>query len=253
MNLNSKTLAAALIAIFFGGILISSALGLWQTESTKEPIKFTEGEFAGQSNPADIRGSYTFGDIANAFGVASEILAQAFGITSDASSFQVKSLEEVYADSEYEIGTASVRLFVAFYAGLPYDLAVAEETYLPKNAAEILIAKGNLTAERIAFVESHTIAGGDPSAPAAEPTPQAIPSAEATPHAIPVSEEYVIKGKTTFGELIGWGVSQSVIESIIAAPMPDPAQKIKDYCAANRLDFETIKPALQLEVDKVKP
>jgi hypothetical protein len=29
--------------------------------------------------------------------------------------------------------------------------------------------------------------------------------------------------------------------------------KIKDYATANGLDFETLKPALQAEVDKVKP
>jgi hypothetical protein len=35
--------------------------------------------------------------------------------------------------------------------------------------------------------------------------------------------------------------------------MPDPATKIKDYASANGLDFETLKPALQAEVDKVRP
>jgi hypothetical protein len=66
------------------------------------------------------------------------------------------------------------------------------------------------------------------------------------------SEEYTVKGKTTFGELIAWGVSQEIVESIIGAPMPDPAMTMKDYASANGLDFETLKPALQAEVDKVK-
>ena len=65
------------------------------------------------------------------------------------------------------------------------------------------------------------------------------------------TEEYIIKGKTIFGELITWGVSQEAIEGILGAPMPDPAMKIKDYAAANGLDFETLKPALQTEVDKI--
>jgi hypothetical protein len=47
------------------------------------------------------------------------------------------------------------------------------------------------------------------------------------------------------------GVPQETIESLINAPMPDPATTVKDYASANGLDFETLKPALQAEVDKV--
>ena len=150
MNLTSKPLAAIVLVTIFGGIFFSSFMGWWETESTKEPITFTEGEFAGEANPADIRGSYTFGDIANSFDVTPELLAQAFGIISDdPASFAVKDLETIYLDSGYEIGTASVRVFVAFYTGLPYDLA-GEATYLPRAASDILLAKGNLDEERIA-------------------------------------------------------------------------------------------------------
>ena len=63
MRLTSKPLAALVIAIMLGGILFSSALGWWETESSKEAVVYTEGQFAGQANPADIRGSYTFGDV----------------------------------------------------------------------------------------------------------------------------------------------------------------------------------------------
>lgn len=259
MNLNSKTLAALLVVLLFGGILASSALGWWQTESTKEPAKFTEGEFAGQANPADIRGSYTFGDIEKAFDVSSATLAQAFGVeTANPAAFPVKDLETIYAESAVEIGTASVRMFVAFYAGLPYDLAAAEESYLPQSAVDLLLAHGTLTPEQLAFLETHTVEPGaaapQPEAtPAAVTTPEAAPAAEATPHATATSEAYLIKGKTIFGDLLAWNVPQAVIEQIIGAAMPDPAMKVKDYCTANGLDFEVIRPALQTEVDKVKP
>lgn len=255
MTLNSKTLAALLVVILFGGILASSALGWWSTESNKQPAKFTEGEFAGEANPADIRGSYTFGDIEKAFGVSPQTLAQAFGVSSEApAEFPVKDLETIYAESPVEIGTASVRLFVAFYAGLPYDLATAGETYLPQSAADLLIEKGNLTPEQLTFLETNTAAAGEqPSAPEPVSTPAATPAAEATPHATVTSEAYVIKGKTVFGDLITWKVPQAAIEKVIGAPMPDPAQSVKDYCSAQGLDFETIRPALQAEVDKVKP
>jgi hypothetical protein len=35
--------------------------------------------------------------------------------------------------------------------------------------------------------------------------------------------------------------------------MPDVAMTLKDYAAANGLDFETLKPELQAEVDKIRP
>lgn len=250
MTLTSKPLAAIVLVMLFGGILFSSAMGWWVTESTKQPVTFTEGEFAGQSNPADIRGSYTFGDIAKSFDVTPELLAKAFGITEgDPAAFAVKELEAIYLNSGYEIGTASVRLFVAYYSGLPFDTA-GQEIYMPQSATDILLAKGNLSPEQIAYLEKYTVIVGE-SVPAEEPTVETTPVPTKAPST--TSEDYTVKGKTTFGELISWGVPQDVIEGLINAPMPDPAMALKDYASANGLDFETLKPALQAEVDKVKP
>jgi hypothetical protein len=250
MTITSKPLAVIVLVMLFGGIFFSSAMGWWATESTKEPVTFTEGEFAGQANPADIRGSYTFGDIANSFDVTPEILAQAFGITEgDPAAFAIKELETIYLNSGFEIGTASVRLFVAYYSGLPFD-TTDQEIYMPQSATDILLAKGNLTPEQIAYLESYTVTIGK-VAPAAEPVVESTPALAESPST--ASEEYAVKGKTTFGELITWGVLQTIIEGLIGAPMPDPAMTVKDYASANGLDFETLKPALQAEVDKVKP
>ena len=44
-------------------------MGSWQTESNKQPKKFETGEFEGMPNPEDIRGSYYFSDIENAFNI----------------------------------------------------------------------------------------------------------------------------------------------------------------------------------------
>lgn len=250
MTLTSKPLAVILLVFVFGGIAFSSVMGWWATESTKVPITFTEGEFAGQANPADIRGSYTFGDIAKSFDVTPEVLAQAFGVTADDPlAFAVKELEAIYLDSGFEIGTASVRLFVAFYTGLPFD-TTGQEIYLPQSATDILLANGNLTPERISYLEKFTVAPGD-AAPAEGPLAESTPAPVET-HA-PTSDEYTVKGKTTFGELITWGVPQDAIEQLIGTSMPDPAMTVKDYASANGLNFETLKPAIQAEVDKVKP
>jgi len=260
MTLTSKPLAFILFVIMFGGIAISAALGGWQTESTKVPASFTEGEFAGQANPADIRGSYTFGDISNSFDVTPKVLAQAFQVTSDdPASFAVKDLESLYLDSGYEIGTNSVRLFVAFYAGLPFD-TTGQEIYLPKPAADMLLDRTTLTPEQATYLQTYTVEVTPASSADIEPAPvqseEPAPATESTQPAPEAgtssTEEYVVKGKTVFGDLIDWGVPQEIIEQIIGASMPDPALKVKDYATENGLDFETLKTQLQAEVDKAK-
>lgn len=261
MTLTSKPLALLVFFIMFGGIGISSALGWWQTESTKIPATYTEGEFAGQANPADIRGSYTFGDIANSFDIKSEILAQAFQITTDdPTSFAVKELEGIYLDSGYEVGTNSVRLFVAWYLGLPFD-TTGQEIYLPRSATNILLKHATLTPDQTTYIQTHAVdvspastADIEADSAQSEVTASEAESTQSESEAsTSSSEDYIVKGKTVFGDLIRWGVPQETIETIIGAPMPDPAMTVKDFATTNVLDFETIKTSLQAEVDKVKP
>ncbi len=61
--LKTKYLAAGVPVVFLAGIGLTMAFNLWHTTTTKEPAKYSSGEFAGQANPADIRGSYTLGDV----------------------------------------------------------------------------------------------------------------------------------------------------------------------------------------------
>lgn len=246
MILQSKTLAALVVAILIGGILVSANLGWWQTESSKVAAKFNEGEFAGQANPADIRGSYTFGDVEKNFSVPATVLGQAFNIVDQPAAFQVKNLEAMAVEGDVEIGTASVRLFVAFYKNLPIDLST--DTYLPQ-AAVALLREGNLSAEQLTYLETHTA-----GAPASEPvsTPEILPSSSTETSTVETSAR-MIKGKTTLGEILSWGLPKAKLEQILGLAMPDaPSTTLKDFCSANSLDFETIKPALQAEVDKLK-
>jgi hypothetical protein len=254
MTLTSKPLAALVVVIMFGGIFFSSAMGWWQTESTKEAAKFSSGEFAGQANPADIRGSYTFGDIEKNFGISPAVLAEAFGVQSDdPAAFAVKELEGTYASSGQEIGTTSVRLFVAFYNSLPYDLST--DTYLPESAAALLRGR-TLSGEQAAYLAAHTVPnpGAAPQAPQAppdQPLPVATAPSPATPPA--TSAGQVVKGSTTFAELLSWGVSKEAVETVLGMPLPAALEtKIKDYCTENGLTFETVKASLQAEVDKLQ-
>ena len=92
MIIKSKSLAIILVTFIFGGILFSTWMNWWQTESDKTPNRYSKGEFKGEFDPSDIRGSYTFGDIEASFNIPAVLLAEAFGISPDmdASHIQVK-------------------------------------------------------------------------------------------------------------------------------------------------------------------
>jgi len=240
MKLSSKMIALVLLIILFGGIGISKTLGFWQTTSSKIPATFKSGQFAGQYNPADIRGSYSFGDISQAFDIPVGDLAEAFALkTGDPAKFLVKDLGTVYASLLREgkaIETDSVRYFVALYKGLPF--MPAEDTYLPNPAVNLLKAKTTLTPEQTQFLESHAVDLANVSAQTVKP---GVEDAEDP-------TDTTIKGKTTFKEILDWGVPKETIEKIIGSKIPTTGTVIRDYCQQNGLDFSTIKTELQAQV-----
>lgn len=251
MKLTSKPLAAIVFVIFLGGIALTSALGWFKTTNSKTPLTFKEGEFVGQFNPADIRGSYSFGDISRLFELPLADLQNGFQFPAgvDPAAYQVKNLEAQFAGSSYEIGTASIRMFVALYKGLPFDLN--GDTYLPQAAAAILESRAPLTPQQSAYLKAHSVdlnAAATPP-PAAATTPAPSPTASFNEH---IPSDRMVSGKTSFQDLIDWGVSPTAIEQIIGAPLPAPTVLIKDYLASKNLEFSTLKSALQAEVDQHK-
>jgi hypothetical protein len=263
ISIRSKHLAVIVPVVFAAGIGLTMAFNLWKTETDKVPAAYTSGEFAGQANPADIRGSYTFADIAKAFPVPVDVLARAFGVTENPAAFQVKSLEGTGS-----LDTDSVRLFVARYAGLPYEPAAT--TVLPAEAAAVLNAKGGLSAEQTADLRARVAGGGSgepataaaqPSTPAAATTaaPAAGPAAAATPapvvsteHATAV-EDRAVKGSTTFKALLDWGVSEADIRKVFGGDMGATGVALKDYCTQKGIEFSTVKTALQDLVNAAAP
>ena len=159
MKIKPQTAVIASILFVVAGILGSIALGWWQTESTKVPQRLEAVTAAGEEgayDPADIRGSYTLNEISSLFMIPLEDLAAAFAIEQGkASEFKVKDLETIYTDPASEVGTSSMRLFVAWYKGLPYELK--EDSFLPAPAAEILRDKANLTPEQEEYLNTHTL------------------------------------------------------------------------------------------------
>lgn len=261
MRLNSFMLATAVFVILFGGIGVSTALNYWQTETSKIPVKYEEGAAAGQYNPADIRGSYTFGDVSDLFNIPLEDLQVAFRLPSEAdvATFSLKSLEELYTDLPVEMGTSAVRMFTAFYNGLPYDLTSAEESSLFPEAADILREKGSMLPEQSAYLENHTLSLDNMDAQQIDATPvmndvqtAAAPTpVENTTQSTTAATEHSITGKTTFQELLDWGLSAETISAILQEQMPASNLIIKDYLSSKGLEFSTIKTALQAEIDKL--
>ena len=108
MRLTSKSLGMIVLGFIFGGIAFSSWMGWWQTESSKEPVRFESGDAAGVYNPADIRGSYSFGDVSTLFDIPLEDLGAAFMLEdANVADVDLKELEE--RKISYGGGVLSVR------------------------------------------------------------------------------------------------------------------------------------------------
>ena len=258
MKLTSFPLAIAILVLMFGGIGFTTAMNWWKTESTKIPAKYSEGEAAGEFNPADIRGSYTFEAIKDSFGIPLEDLRIAFRVPAggNTAAFSVKSLETLYTDLPVEMGTASVRLFTAFYKGLPYDLAANADTYLFPEAAEILKTKGSMKPDQAAFLTAHTLTADlqipVDAAPAIEATLQPGADSAVPAPTVHVAAAMTVTGQTSFQNLLDWGVPSEAITALLREPMPEPAMLIKDYFAGKGVEFSSMKGKIQVEVDKHK-
>lgn len=227
MKLKPIGVAGLVLVIIFGGIYISDALGLWRTSSAKTPAKYQTGDFAGQADPSDIRGSYTFSDIANAFPIGVDVLAEAFEVEENPAAFQLKGLEEMYpSDGDWEMGTASVRYFVARYTGLPYQ-RTGEEALFP-HAVQMLKERGKITEE-----EAEAI-------PIVQPGEQIQDRDQVSE---PDHVEPAVKGNTTVADLFAMGLTEEEIVSVIGA-YDSMGALVRDVCQANGVAFSAAKEAL---------
>jgi len=256
MKIKNWHMGLIVLIVIFGGIAMTMAFNLWNTEGggsgqgsggSRVPVTFKVGEFAGEYNPADIRGSYSFGNISELWEIPLIELGTAFGIGAieNPADFRCGDLEAAYANLEedVEIGTGSVKVFVALYTGLPYMLSGDE--YLPQSAVEILKAKVPLTEDQVAFLDTHSI---DISGI------QIVEQSTATEEGIPTegheeSAERIIKGNTTFKEVLDWGLPREEIKTVIGEELPATGMTIRDFAIQKGLDFGSIKAPLQAKVD----
>ena len=235
MTLQAKHIGPIVVCIFVVGIGGTMAFNLWRTESGKVPATYTAGEFEGEYNPADIRGSYSFSDISSAFEIPIDHLARAFGLdgVEDPAEFKCKELESLYGKVEGgEIGTDSVRLFVALYTGLPYT--AQEDTLLFSPAISLL--KDKLSEEQLAAVGSRAISFSR--------TASDSPAAHET-------EDRRLTGKTTFAELVEWGLTEEQIVGILKFAMGKPSAAVRDLVQEKGMEFSGVKNALQKLLDEL--
>jgi len=232
-GIKSKTVAIIVVSFFVIGIGSSMAFNLWNTKSNKVPQKIQQGAFEGEYNPADIRGSYTFGDIESSFDVPAEILAMAFGLKGydNIANIQVRSLEGAYSvEKGLEIGTDSIRYFVSLYAGLPYT--PEEGTRMPKATYDFL--KDKISAEEDAFLKSIIVDAEISS------------NIQIEVHELESDgvESKSITGNTTLQDLLDWGLSEENLATIFGSEPDDKNMTVKDYAAANGLEFSEVKIAI---------
>jgi hypothetical protein len=234
-------MAAMILPLFFLlGIGLTILTGQWQTESSKVPAKFKDGELAGEYNPADIRGSYTLGDLEKAFGIPVATLAKAFGFSNNENLAQVKvkEFEELYGMiDDKEVGTDSMRFFIALFLNRPYT--AEEDTALPQPAFNILKKETNLSEEVLSSIEKRVVSLLD------------------TPHASPDSQNQddnvllEIKGKTLFSELLDQGLTEDQITDALGGiPMGEPSVSVRDFCADQGIEFSAVKSAIQELLDQ---
>ncbi|MBN2859732.1 MAG: hypothetical protein JXK93_05675 [Sphaerochaetaceae bacterium] len=247
MTIHARTAAVLMIVTLLAGVIILRITGLWVTESQKTPQKIVVGDNVELSDPADIRGSYTFADIEQHFEIPALLLAQAFTLDvleKDPNLYTAKNVDEHFEATEGltgDIGTDAVRTFVALFLHIPY--VSEEDTILPSTAVDILIREAQIDGEVAARLleTSYQV-----------PSKEAIPSssAAAEPSAITQSKEtYLIQGKTTFADLIDQGLTVAQIEQVLNVSIGDVDQKVKEFAEERNNEFSEFKTPLQNLID----
>jgi hypothetical protein len=250
MKVKSTVLGITVVIVFFSGIILTMILNYWTTESSKQAAVYTRGEFEGEANPEDIRGSYSFGDVSDNFYIPVEVLAEAFDIESDnTESFLNKDLEIIYAEltegTGRELGNDSVKLFVSLYKGVPYT--PDENTILPHTAVNILLKNVSLTEEQITYINEHSIDISGYKKPGALET-----AALEEEHEESEDEDTTVKGKTTFADLINWGLEEEEIKAVLGMDLPlGKGMTVRDFCIEKGLEFTEIKTGLQEKIDSM--
>jgi hypothetical protein len=94
----------------------------------------------------------------------------------------------------------------------------------------------------------------DMSSTATPPNEQITATPAVLPLVTPVPTEHIVSdrtvtGRTTFQELLDWGVPREAIQKVIGSDIPAASMAVKDFIAEKGMEFPTIKSQLQSLVD----
>ncbi len=213
MRINPIVYGIIVLTVFFGVILGFQAVGVWSVSG-----KVTSDGQKVQPSAADvnsIKGWMTLDQITTTYNVPLAELLQQFELPANTSpTTAIKDLES--------------------------------DLFSVTNLRDWLQSRGNPSVETV----NETV----PSAATPEPSKPSLVSIETV---IPAPTEHIapdrtVTGKTTFQELLDWGVPKEVIEKALGGELPATSTVIKDYVTGKELEFPTIKAALQSEVDQLK-
>jgi len=238
-KIKEKTIIVTMLLLFIGGYGLTNAMGLWHTETTKTPAKILSGDFAGENNPEDIRGSYTLNDIATQFEIPVDTLKLAFQLpeATDVEAFKSKDIETLYEG--VEMGNDAMKAFIALYKGMPYEL---EGLILPDQAVDIILKQQpEMAADIVEALQATRLSLATVSEPIEE-TEGAVTAENTIENK--EEDEPMINGNTTFAQALELGIQESEIVKVIGADIPNGAMTIKAYCLENSINFSEVKAEL---------
>jgi hypothetical protein len=225
MRINPMVYGGLVLVAFFGIILGFQAVGFWSTSGKVSASGDQIQPSAGDVN--SIKGWMTLEQITTTFDVSLADLLTQFNLPADTpASTAIKDLEsDVFSVTNLREWLQSRTI------PQPTDVG----TTATQESVQIITPTLAETAAEM-------------------PTPTvtiALDAAISTP-AEHIALEKTITGKTTFQELLDWGVPEEVIKKVLSGDMPQASAVIKDYVTGKGMTFSTIKTQLQAEVDKTK-
>ena len=221
MRINPILYGFLVLTIFLGTILAFQAAGIWSVSG-----KLTSGGEAVQPSDADvntIKGWMTLDQVTTTYDVSlADLLAQ-FGLPADTPP------ETAIKDLESDLfSVTSLRDWLTNRSETSAPILPDDPTLAPVVPLE--------------QVESTPT-------PLPETTAPQAPTPAVTEHIAP---DKTITGKTTFQELLDWGVSSETIQSVIGGQLPPLSTTVKDYVTSQGLEFSSTKTNLQAEIDLIK-
>ena len=145
-------------------------------------------------------------------------------------------MEELYSDLDdnIEIGTGSIKQFVALFTGLPYE----GEDYILDTAVEVLKENGKWSDEIELEIKERIINSKDIN------INEVKQPLEENKEEVEHNDEMEIKGKTTIKEAIVYGITKEKLEEILDTKIENENLLIRDICEEKGLSFGNIKDEL---------